>query len=98
MDGAFNRSPVGFTQLLTLHSFNEETNTTLPVVFIILTYKTESIYRTALLGLKSIIEDNNIRFFLIQTDFEYHLSKSFKWVFGEKIKALGCYFHYIKCM
>ena len=66
MDGTFKRSPVGFTQILTLHSFNEETNTTLPVVLIILTHKTESIYRTAFLGHKSIIEDNNIRIYILK--------------------------------
>ena len=100
MDGTFKRSPSKFRQILTIHSFNEKLNTTIPLVYIILSHKTESIYTTAFSGLNDILSNNNITVYIkrIQTDFEHHLSGSFKRIFGNKIQVLGCFFHYIKCI
>ena len=80
MDGTFKRSPPKFRQILTIHSFNEESNTTIPLVYIIISHKTESIYTTAFSGLNYILTNSNITVYIkrIQTDFEHHLSGSLK--------------------
>ena len=94
LDGAFGK-PEGFTQIIIIQYFHNNTNKKYPGGYINTNSKTYEGYVDVLTELKSLIYKGESKNFFesITIDFEDGLYKSCKLAFPNSI-IIGCYYHY----
>lgn len=97
MDGTFKVVPTLFRQLFTIHGMigTNENNEIVPLIYCIMTRKTQKLYEEMLFSLFKFACDNNIQLNpeYILSDFEQASKKAFaEFIPGAKFK--GCFFHF----
>ena len=90
-DGTFYVVPKIFLQLFTL--FIQVNDHTLPALHILMTRKTEKLYRAAILGIMELIPNFNPIFAI--GDFELAPRNDLEDIFPS-ITIIGCWFHFTK--
>jgi len=93
MDGTFKSSPTLFSQIYTIHGFigNQENGRSFPLVYSLLSSKTELLYRELIKELKNAIGERHMMTQVVITDFEKAAMNA---VDKElEIDYAGCYFH-----
>ena len=90
-NGTFCVVPKMFLQLFTL--FIHVNGHTLPAIHVIMTRKTETLYRAAILAIRELISNFNPIFAM--RDFELAPRKVLKKIFPS-IRTIGCWFHFTK--
>ena len=96
IDGTFI-VPAEFTQVLIILYYNHKLNKKFPGCYIIINNKSEIGYINAFNDFKNILTNKNNDEILIKTyttDFESALINALTLVFGNKIRCVGCLFHY----
>ena len=92
-DGTFFVVPKIFLQLFTL--FIQANDHTLPALHILMTRKTEALYRAAILAIKELIPNFNPIFAI--GDFELAPRKALEDIFPSNT-IIGCWFHFTKAI
>ncbi|XP_057335878.1 uncharacterized protein LOC130674543 [Microplitis mediator] len=89
-DGTFRSVPVLFKQLYSLHGVID--GHTLPLVYMLSSRKSKTVYRQILQKIKELLPDN-IMLRRMLTDYELSFVNAFKNVFID-VHVSGCFFHY----
>jgi hypothetical protein len=96
MDGTFKTVPTIFCQLYSIHASvgTVDNSRILPLVYILMTRKTEELYKWLFNDLSEVAEENNIQLSpaYIITDFEQAAINASKYEFPTVINK-GCFFH-----
>ena len=100
IDGTFKSVPSNYYQLVTLHCFNKLTQKVLPVIFILMNFKTGTLYNNVFSKIREIILLNNYKYKFknLQSDFEIAIINELTKVLNPEINLMGCFFHYIKAL
>lgn len=97
MDGTFSSCPNEFRQLYTIHApiGQSESEKTVPLVYMLLSRKSQEIYTNALELLTDYAEDQNVQLQpkYILTDFEKAVINAIKEIFPG-CSVFGCFFHW----
>jgi len=97
IDGTFKTAAKGYYQLLVVMILDEQTNMFVPIIYGLLTSKTQDIYEYFFFLLQLICSKNEV---LIKAkkavmDLEEGLHNGWKKVFPQ-IQIIPCFFHYVK--
>lgn len=91
-DGTFKVSPVGYTQLYTIHGTRD--GVTIPCVYALLPNKSQSTYNSLLTKLAEI--EPRLHPYTVITDFEQAAMNAFRTVFNPQLH--GCHYHFGQCI
>ena len=101
IDLNYNICPKGYSQLMSILSYNPKNNLFMPCFFIPMSFKTFISYDYAFKSILELIDDNELIYdnknknFVLQADIDSNLIKAFKENF-QKTEAYGSYFNYLK--
>lgn len=93
--------PKGYSQLMSILSYNPKNNLFMPCFFIPMSFKTFISYDYAFKSILELIDDNELIYdnknknFVLQADIDSNLIKAFKENF-QKTEAYGSYYNYLK--
>jgi len=101
MDGTFHSCPKNYYQLYNIIGKEKNSGVILPLIFIITTNKSYSLYYNIFSYIKSLINEYsleiNFKKMFIMMDFEKPSRKAIKDIFPE-CNLMGCFFHFSKAL
>ena len=92
IDATFDCCPCPFYQCLIVMAFHQETNVYVPLLYILMTSKTQELYCHALNHVVSL-SDWKLHVNSYTSDFELAIMNSCKLIFGRESFHIGCLFH-----
>jgi len=100
VDGTFKFCPLGFYQLVSIISINEETNQYIPCCYILMNSKTQQLYAqciSLILTRLKVVYNCTWEPPVLIMDMELGLQNAFKCIFP-KSEIRSCYFHFVKAL
>lgn len=100
IDGTFKYCPIGFYQLVSIVSLDEQTNQYVPCCYILMNSKTEQLYFQTFMLIKARLKAVYGYDWIAEVsimDMELGLQNAFKKTFPDS-EIRSCYFHYVKAL